>query len=223
MKKNLLVFASGDKEGGGSGFQELAENSRTGVLDANVAAVVSNHEDGGVKARAEKLGISFEHFPLPREAGHYQAFVRKYNADFTALSGWLKMVYGLDPAKTINIHPALLPVSAGTYSHFAHEKMIEEYKAGRTMITAVTMHFVTEKYDDGPIFFQYPVLIRPDDTPETLRARTNKIEHAYQSWATNLVVQGQIWWDGKNRESLTVPDWYNFLPDRISAILPEFT
>jgi len=54
------------------------------------------------------------------------------------------------------------------------------------------MHFVDERYDHGPIFFRLPVLIRPDDTPETLAGRLNEKERAWQSFILNLVVKGFI-------------------------------
>lgn len=210
--KKLIIFASGSKDGGGSGFQELVENSRTGVLKVEIVAIVSNHEDGGVRKRADKLKIPFEHFAGPWVAEEYQKIIKKYKADFTALSGWLKLVHGLDPTKTINIHPAPLPQfgGAGMYGIHVHEAVIEAYKKGETKESAITMHFVTEKYDDGPIFFQYPVLIRKDDTPQTLAERVNKIEHSWQSWIINLVVQGDIRWDGKDPRSLITPPWFKF-------------
>ncbi|MDP4001826.1 MAG: formyltransferase family protein [bacterium] len=207
--KKLLVFASGGKESddGGSGFQELVENSRSGVLEAEIVAVVSNHEHGGVRTRADKLGVPFIYFPLPREAEDYQRIVAETKADFVSLSGWLKMVKGLDPTRTINIHPgdAKRFGGAGMYGHFVHKAVMEAYRAGTVKCSAVTMHFVTEKYDDGPDIFRYPVAIRPDDTSETLAKRANKIEHAWQSYITNLVVKGEISWDGVNPGSLKIP------------------
>lgn len=211
--KKILVFASGTKEGGGSGFQELVENSRTGVLDAQIMAVISNHENGGVRQKADNLKIPFIHFSAPWDAEIYQKLVRDHEADLVCLSGWLKLVKGLDPAKTINIHPGPLPRfgGAGMFGHHVHEAVIAAFKAGEIKTSAVTMHFVTEKFDEGPVFFRYPVLIRDIDTSETLGERVNKIEHAWQSWITDLVIHGCISWDGKNPGSLKVPDGYKFL------------
>ncbi|NIM46602.1 MAG: phosphoribosylglycinamide formyltransferase [Candidatus Aenigmarchaeota archaeon] len=208
----LLIFASGTKDGGGSGFQELVENSRTGILNAEIVAVVSNHPEGGVKKRADKLKIPFVYFPGPFEGRDYQKIVTDYKTDFIALSGWLKHVKGIDPTWTINIHPGPLPRfgGSGMYGHYVHEAVIKAFKKGEIKYSAVTMHFVTRKYDEGPIFFQYPVLIREEDTVEILAERVNKIEHGWQSFITNLVVSGQIKWDGKNSNSLTVPSWYAF-------------
>lgn len=208
----LIIFASGTKDGGGSGFLELVENMKTGVLSAEIVAVVSNHPDGGVKKIADQSEINFHYFSGPFEAEEYQKIIEQYQADFVALSGWLKLVKRLDPKKTINIHPGPLPQFGGNgmYGHFVHEAVIEAFKKGEVKSSAVTMHFVTECYDEGPVFFQYSVLIRENDTAETLAARVNKIEHAWQSFITNLIVQGKISWDGKNPESLVVPDWYKF-------------
>jgi folate-dependent phosphoribosylglycinamide formyltransferase PurN len=69
------------------------------------------------------------------------------------------------------------------------------------------MHFVTKEYDKGPVFFRYPVLIRPNDDADSLGSRVNKIEHGWQSFVTNLVVTGQIHWNGENPESLVVPEF----------------
>ncbi|HZZ99502.1 MAG TPA: formyltransferase family protein [Candidatus Paceibacterota bacterium] len=208
-RSRIIVFASGNKNSGGSGFEMLVENSRPGgVLDADIVAVVSNHEQGGVRQRAERLGIPFLHFPAPWTADEYRRIVAEHKADFVALSGWLKMVHGLDPAKTINIHPAILPESAGTYGHLAHERMIELNRSDQASYTAVTMHFVTDdgKYDTGPVFFRYPVPILVTDDADSLASRVNKVEHAWQSWVTNLVVHGKISWDGKDRNTLQVPE-----------------
>lgn len=210
MKGRILVFASGAKDGGGSGFQELVENTRTGVLDAEIAGVVSNHENGGVRQRAERLGVEFEYFPGPFEAQGYAKIVERFGPDLICLSGWLKPTVGLDPCKTINIHPGPLPRFGGKgyYGHHVHEAVMEAYRKGEIKCSAVSMHFVTEKYDEGPVFFRYPVLIREDDTPETLAERVNKIEHGWQSWVTNLVLEGKISWDGKDPNSLRLPDWF---------------
>ena len=210
--KKIIIFASGTKEGGGSGFQELVENSRTGILNASIVAVVSNHENGGVRKRADSLRIPFVYFPGPFDAEQYGKIIQEYQPDLISLSGWLKLAVGLDPGKTINIHPGPLPRfgGAGMYGHHVHEAVIEAFRKGEIKSSAVSMHFVTEKYDEGPVFFQYPVLIREEDTSESIAERVNKIEHSWQSWATNLVVQGQISWDGKNPETLSVPSWYKF-------------
>lgn len=194
----VLVFASGDPKGGGSGFQELVEFSRTNppVLDAEIIGVISNHENGGVRKRADALHIPFEYWPGPFDAASYRTFVEKYRAHFVMCSGWLKFVRGLDPDKTVNIHPGPLPRFGGSrmYGHYVHEAVMAAYRKGEVAQSAVTMHFVDEKaYDHGPIIFQMPVLIRPDDDAESLAKRVNEKERAWQSYILNLVVHRQIY------------------------------
>jgi phosphoribosylglycinamide formyltransferase-1 len=194
----VLVFASGDGKGGGSGFQELVEFSRTNppVLDAQIIGVISNHHHGGVRRRADALQVPFKYWPGPYDAKGYRTFVEKYQADFAMCSGWLKFVRGLDPAKTVNIHPGPLPRfgGAGMYGHYVHEAVIAAYHRGEITQSAVTMHFVDETaYDHGPIIFQMPVLIRPEDDAETLAKRVSEKERAWQSHILNLVVHRYIY------------------------------
>lgn len=201
--KKIIIFASGTKDGGGSGFENLVNATKTGVLDARILAVVSNYENGGVRERADRLGIKFIHFTEPRTAEKYREITE--GADLVCLSGWLKLVTGLDPQKTINIHPGPLPKfgGAGMYGHHVHEAVIEAYKNNEIKNSAVSMHFVTEKYDEGPLFFSQSVPILPDDTAETLAKRVNEAEHKWQPVITQKVLSGEISWDGKNPESLT--------------------
>lgn len=203
----LLVFASGTKDGGGSGFRNLVATSRDGRLDAEIIGVVSNHEHGGVRRHADELGVPFIHFG-GGSAAAYQELVAKYKPDFIALSGWLKLVSGLDPRTTFNIHPGPLPQfgGPGLYGLHVHAAVMKAYKRGEVTHSAVSMHFVTPEYDEGPIFFSHPVEILPNDTPDTLGARINKAEHEWQPIITNKVVHSKIRWGGIDPDSLVIED-----------------
>ena len=214
MRKKIIIFASGTKDGGGSGFENLVNATKSGILNAQIMAVVSNHENGGVRERADRLGVKFIYFPArkvaPGEiigpdsntAENYQKLTE--GADLVCLSGWLKLVTGLNPKKTINIHPGPLPRfgGAGMYGHYVHEAVMEAYKKGEVTHSAVSMHFVTPVYDEGPLFFSQPVPILPDDIAETLAKRVNEVEHKWQPIITQKVLTGEISWDGKNPKSL---------------------
>jgi phosphoribosylglycinamide formyltransferase 1 len=222
-KLKLIVFASGSKDGGGSGFEKLVEATRSGVLDAEIVSVVSNHESGGVLERADRLGVPFIHFVPPKNgtlsvAAAYQKVVRETGADWIALSGWLKLVKGLKPERTINIHPALLSLldgkfgGAGMYGHHVHEAVKEALDKGEITESGVTMHFVTDEYDRGPVFFEKRIKLSPGMTAEAIGNLVNNIEHTWQAKITNMVVNGEISWDGKDPKTLTVPKGYEFLP-----------
>ena len=124
----------------------------------------------------------------------YERYVWKYKADFVMLSGWLKLVIGLETARTINIHPGPLPQFSGPkfYGHFVHEAVMAAYHRGEITHSAVTMHFADEVYDRGPIFFVWPVQIYDGDTVETLAKRVNRDEHYWQSRVLNYVVHEQV-------------------------------
>jgi phosphoribosylglycinamide formyltransferase 1 len=199
MKKtnpNILVFASGTKTGGGSGFETMVRASRTRppVLDAWICAVITNHFEGGVWHKAQALGIRAEYWVGPYVAQGYQNFVKYFNADYVMLSGWLKLVAGLDPARTINIHPCPLPRFGGSnlYGQYVHEAVMAAYHRGEITHTAITMHFVDAVYDQGPILFALPIPIEPSDTPETLAAKVHRAEHEWQPRILNYVVHGQV-------------------------------
>lgn len=230
MRPTLVVFASGTASGGGSGFENLVQASRRKLpfdsaqgnspceLDAEIVAVVSNHERGGVAQRAQKLGIPFIYMPAPWDAEHYQQVVADAGAEWVALSGWLKKVEGLDPRRTFNIHPALLSDfggrfgGPGMYGHRVHAAVADAFEKGQVAESGITMHFVTDLYDRGPAFFEYRVPLEEGMTPEEIAAAVNKAEHEWQPKITNMVVHGEIAWDGKDPHSLNVPDSYEYLP-----------
>lgn len=193
---HILVFASGTKTSGGSGFENLVRASRTAppILEAEICGVITNHAAGGVWQKAHALGIPAEYWPGPYVAEGYQKFVNHFHADYVMLSGWLKLVTGLDPARTINIHPGPLPRFGGAnlYGRHVHEAVLAAYRRGDLSHSAVTMHFVDEKYDCGPVFFAMPIPIEPGDTVETLAARVNQAEHEWQPRVLNYVVHGQV-------------------------------
>jgi phosphoribosylglycinamide formyltransferase 1 len=225
-RPKIIVFASGSPEGGGSGFQKLVENTNpAGALKADIVSVVSNYPDGGVEKHARNLGVPFEYFPPPWTGDRYKEVIDKLQRTYdiespwVALSGWLKRTDGLDPKYTFNIHPG--PLAHGLskkfggkrmYGHFVHEAIVNAYKNGEVFDSAVSMHFVTDVIDGGPVFFHHPVPVLPGDTADSLGSRVNAIEHQYQSTITNLVVHKKIQWNGKDPSSLVVPSDYRFLP-----------
>ena len=211
MRPQLIVFASGTQESGGSGFENLARSSD---LDADIVAVVSNHERGSVRERADRLGVRFVYFPRPYDAEGYASVLqntRMSSDGWIALSGWMRQVHGLDPARTINIHPALLSFDhgrfggKGMYGHHIHEAVKAALDAGEITESGFSMHFVTEEMDRGPVFFEHRVPLERGMSASEIAAAVNKAEHEWQPKITNLVVHGEIRWDGEDPASLVVP------------------
>ncbi|MCX6780643.1 MAG: formyltransferase family protein [Candidatus Magasanikbacteria bacterium] len=196
----LLIFASGTKTSGGSGFEKLVWATRAagdGRLEAEIVGVVSNHEQGGVRERADRLGIPFHHFAGPFDGEGYLQMVASFDGvDFVGLFGWMKLIIGLDPRKTINIHPGPLPLTKGMHGAPLYETVLAAYRRGEILHTQVSMHFVTPRYDEGPVFLIAQVPILDGDTVETLSRRVNRAEHEYQATGVQMVLSGAITWDG---------------------------
>ena len=226
-----MVFASGTKTSGGSGFENLVNASNSGILDADIVGVVSNHVDGGVHEKAKRLGIPFVFFPGPYTAEEYQDVVSRIfrspgllrtetgtpGGEWVALSGWLKLVKGLDPRRTFNIHPALLSQSGGRFGgegmwgKHVHAAVKDALDAGIISETGISIHFVTDEYDRGPVFFEHRVPLQKGMTEEQIAEAVHQAELEWQPKITNMVVKGKISWDGKSPASLVVPEGYKYL------------
>jgi len=203
--KRLVVYASGS----GSGFENLVNASRKGALNAKIVAVVSNTPEKGVRERAERLKIPVYVF-RPTVPDEYKRITDIFKPDFNALSGYLLKTKDLDPKTTFNIHPGLLPRygGKGMYGHHVHSKVLEDFAQGKIQRTGLSMHFIPEdgEYDTGPVFFMYDdINIYLSDTEKSLGKRVNVAEHIFQPLVTNMVINGEIHWDGKNYDSLVVP------------------
>lgn len=198
-KQRILVFASGTKTGGGSGFEKLVEATRGDdpVLNATIVGVVTNHSEGGVAQRAARLGIPCYLLTEFTAEEYRQVIGLAGGADWFMLSGWLKKVVGFPMARTVNIHPGPLPLTQGLHGSQVHQRMMEAYRRGAVTHSAVTMHFVDDEYDTGPVAFSVDVTILDDDTPDTLGKRVNACEHVWQPRVLDDIVHGRIWLDGR--------------------------
>jgi len=180
-KINIVVFASG----GGSNFKAIYKAIEEKRLNADVVLLVASKRDIGAVEFAQEKGIPIEYYiqddyeSYDKMVEHLLDRFRDLKTDLICLAGFLKWI---DPRivnayrnKIMNIHPALLPSFGGKgyYGIKVHEKVLE-YGA---KVTGVTIHFVDEEYDHGPIVLQRAVDIREDDTPKTLQKRVLAQEH----------------------------------------------
>lgn len=90
--------------------------------------------------------------------------------------------------RALNIHPALLPSfgGKGMYGVRVHEAVL---RAG-AKLSGPTVHYVSERYDDGEILAQWPVPVLPDDTPASLAARVLEAEHVLYPEAADALARG---------------------------------
>jgi len=97
------------------------------------------------------------------------------------------------PKRVVNLHPALCPAFPGTHA-------IEEALAYGVRWTGVTVHFVDEGVDTGPIILQEPVQVLDDDTLETLAERIHAVEHRLLTEAVRLCLDGRVRFQKRPRQ-----------------------
>ncbi|HOE68230.1 MAG TPA: phosphoribosylglycinamide formyltransferase [Candidatus Omnitrophota bacterium] len=189
--KRIAFFVSGS----GTNMANLVARIKAGEIRAEATLVVSNKP--GVKAleRAKECGvpsevISHEDFAT-REAfdAALAECVDKYRIDLICLCGFMRV---LTPGfvrkyhgRLINIHPALLPAFPGAHG-------IRDAWDARVRETGVTVHFVDDGVDTGPIILQRKVPVLPTDTLETLEARIHAAEYEVYPEALRLVIEGKL-------------------------------
>jgi len=173
---NVAVLASGQ----GSNLQALLDACGGPASSAVIALVVSNKPDAGALARAAARGVPVATIADDgQDADALLALLRSRAIDLVVLAGYLKRVPGTVVrayrGRMLNIHPALLPSfgGPGMYGRRVHEAVL---KSG-ARVSGATVHLVDEQYDHGEIVAQWPVPVRPDDTPQTLAARVLAVEH----------------------------------------------
>ena len=117
--------------------------------------------------------------------------LEEHRADGVLLAGFLKLLPAAICAalrnRILNIHPALLPSfgGRGMYGHHVHEAVL----ASGAAVSGPTVHFVDERYDEGPIMAQQPVPVLPGDTANDLAARVLKAEHALYPAAADALAR----------------------------------
>ena len=187
---NLAVFASG----AGSNAQKIIDHFRHHP-QVRIALIVCNNPGAGVLIIARKENIPY--LLIEKEVffrGHgYVPELKAVASDWIILAGFLwKLPSSLLSAfrnRIINIHPALLPKygGKGMYGQFVHEAIIQ----AREKKSGITIHFVDEVYDHGPIIFQANCDIEENETPASLAGKVQALEHAHFPQVIERVVLGK--------------------------------
>ena len=201
------VFASG----GGSNFQALLDRKAKGDLHVDFVLMIGNNSKAAAFHRANSnnipsLHIAPSHFHSEEE--YTQAMMdalTKAKAELIVLAGYMKKLPSRIVKeyhnKIINIHPGLLPAfgGKGMYGINVH-KAVLEYGA---KVSGVTVHFVDEEYDHGPVIMQKTVNVLDGDDAETLAARVLEAEHDTYWQALETIALGRICVDGRRVKTLS--------------------
>ena len=189
--RSLAVFCSGQ----GTNLQAILHAIRRGRLNARVALVLADRAGAKALDRARAAGVSaacVEPTAFPTRAAFERELIRRCEAHgvrLICLAGFMRILSPVFvqhyPRRILNIHPALLPAFPG--AHALHDAL-----AWGAKVTGVTVHFVDEAVDHGPILLQEPVPIRPRDTAATLLARVHRVEHTLYPRAIQLVLDQRV-------------------------------
>lgn len=180
---NLGFFASH----GGSNMQALVDATKSGVLKAHPAILITNNRNSQAGLRAESEGIPFRvlnSVSHPDPDSLDQAMLdslREHGVDVIVLAGFMKKigrrVLEAYDGRILNIHPSLLPKfgGQGMYGQHVHRAVIE----ARETLTGVSIHLVSGEYDKGRLIGQAEVPVLSEDTVESLAARVLIREHEF--------------------------------------------
>ncbi|MFT7429982.1 MULTISPECIES: phosphoribosylglycinamide formyltransferase [unclassified Colwellia] len=176
LTSNIVVLISG----GGTNLQAIIDACKAADYPGKVVGVISNKADVFGLTRAKNAGIAhcvLSHKDFSSREIYDQALIKQidlYQADVVVLAGFMRI---LTPefvqhyqGKLINIHPSLLPKYQGLHTH---QRAID---AGDTD-HGVSVHYVTEELDGGPVILQAKVPIFAGDTAEELALRVHDQEH----------------------------------------------
>ncbi len=187
----ILVLASGS----GTNLQALIDASRERDFPGQIVAVGCNRPQAFALERAAQANIdtfvvNHKDYESREEFdGALMAEIRRHNPDLVLLAGFMRILT-TDFVRALrgtmlNIHPSLLPKYTGLNTH---QRALE---AG-DKIHGVSIHFVTEELDGGPVIAQAEVTIDPDDTPESLAEKVQAKEHLLYPIVVRWFCEGRI-------------------------------
>ena len=188
--------------GGGTNLQAIIDGVNSGKIhNTEIAVVISNNRKAYALDRARNNNIPAECISpksfADREEFHRAllAAVDSYKVDLIVLAGFLvaipEIMVKAYTNRIINIHPSLIPSFCGKGHYGLH---VHEAALGRGVkVTGATVHFVDDGTDTGPIILQKPVMIKQNDTPETLQKRVmEQAEWVILPKAIDLIANGKV-------------------------------
>ena len=180
-RSRLVVMVSGT----GSNLQAVLDACSTGVLDADVVAVVCNRADAPALQRAARAGVPGVHVGVQdgEDRADFDArladVVAGFDPDWIVLAGWMRILtisfLGWFPERVVNLHPALPGELPGVR---AIERAWGEAAAGTRTRSGVMVHLVPDEgVDDGPVLGTETVDIDSRATLAKFELSMHEAEH----------------------------------------------
>lgn len=180
----------------GTDLGAIIDEIRAGRLNVELNVVISNKKNCYAIERARKQGFDTVFIdPQNRTREEFDRemileLVRR-KIDLVVLVGYMRI---LTPefvrafsGRIINVHPALLPKFGGKkfFGRSVHEAVL----ASGERETGMTIHYVTDEIDGGPIIVQKRVAVSPDDTPDTLKEKVQALEKEWYPRVIKKIVK----------------------------------
>lgn len=167
----------------GSGYKTIHNACEKGILNAQVALVISNNSDAKVLKSAAKREtpnfiINQKLFPNENLDEKITELMVEHGCDYIFLSGYMKKLEShlitTFENKIVNSHPALLPKfgGKGMYGRYVHEAVIEAQEE----VSGVTIHYVNENYDEGEFILQKSLTIAENESVDSLEEKIKNLE-----------------------------------------------
>lgn len=148
----------------------------------------------GIYERTRRLGVETTRFTKAELLeGELLQALRAKAIDWVILAGFLmhipESLVRAYRGRMLNVHPSLLPKfgGKGMYGMHVHRAVLDANETESGM----TVHWVTEAYDEGAVVFQAACAIEPHDTPESLAERVMELEHTYYPQAISACIAEQ--------------------------------
>lgn len=175
-EKSIVILASGN----GSNFEAIVKKIRKEKWPIVVKALITDNPEAFAIKRAKRLKVHYEVLDFKSfssKSEYHHALLERllfYDPDLVVLAGYMRI---LPPFiverfrnRIVNIHPALLPAFPGLNA------IERAYRAG-CKVTGITIHFVDEGVDSGPIIEQACLRIKDGESLEHLERRIHRLEH----------------------------------------------
>lgn len=189
--------------GSGTNLQAIIDAAARGDIPARIDSVVSDQPGAFGLQRAESAGIRTEVLTAAGYDGR-EAYdealgelLARLEPRLIVLAGFMRILTGplvkAWEGRMLNVHPSLLPDYRGLHTH---RRVLE---AGETF-HGTSVHFVTEELDGGPVIAQARLRIGPTDTPDSLNARVQALEHRMYPAVVGWFAQGRLRMNGDRVE-----------------------
>lgn len=186
--------------GRGTNLQAIIDATQSGFIPGKITLVISDNPDAFALIRAQKakiptLVLDFKSFTGKKAyEDELLKVLKKENPSIICLAGYMRIVGKAIISqfyyRILNIHPSLLPAFPGLDA----QKQALEYGV---KVSGCTVHFVDKGMDSGPIILQAPVLIKDNDTLESLSQSILEKEHEIYCQAIKMLLEDKLMVQGR--------------------------